>query len=65
MLNDRLKTALLAIASLGLISGAGLWMAGLPEPAALAWSAGVVPVLAACLMKVPAFVRNKSHRQAF
>jgi cation transport ATPase len=52
MLNDRLKTALLAIASLGLISGAGLWMAGLPEPAALAWSAGVVPVLAALVIEI-------------
>jgi heavy metal translocating P-type ATPase len=52
MLNDRIKTALLAIALLGLISGAGLWMAGLPEFTALAWSAGVVPVLAALVIEI-------------
>ena len=52
MLDDRLKTALLAIALLGLISGAGLWMAGLPEFAALARSAGVVPVLAALVIEI-------------
>ncbi len=52
MLNDRLKIALLGLALLGLISGAGLWMAGLPEFAALAWSAGVVPVLAALVIEI-------------
>jgi len=52
MLHDRLKTALLATALLGLISGAGLWMAGLPEFAALARSAGVVPVLTALVIEI-------------
>lgn len=52
MAHDRQKTALLVIALLGLMSGTGLWLAGLPEPAALAWSAGVVPVLAALIIEI-------------
>ena len=52
MFNDRLKTVLLAIASLGLVAGLGLLMAGLPEQADLVWMAGVVPVLAALLIEI-------------
>ncbi len=52
LLQDRLKTVLLAIATLGLVAGLGLMVAGLPKPAALAWSAGVVPVLAALLVEI-------------
>lgn len=52
MRHDRLKTALLAIALLGLTSGVGLWLAGLQTLAALAWSAGVVPVLAALVTEI-------------
>ena len=52
LLHDRLKTVLLAIAALGLVAGLGLMATGLPEPAALAWSAGVVPVLAALLIEI-------------
>ena len=52
LLHDRLKTVLLAIATFGLVAGIALMVAGLPEPAALAWSAGVVPVLAALLVEI-------------
>lgn len=52
LFHDRLKTALLAIAALGLVAGLGLMLAGLPELAALAWSAAVVPVLAALLVEI-------------
>ena len=52
LLQDRLKTGLLAIATLGLVAGLELMVAGLPKPAALAWSAGVVPVLAALLIEI-------------
>ena len=52
MLNDRLKTALLAISLLGLLFGGGLWIAGLPGSAHLAWSAGVVPVFAALITEI-------------
>ena len=52
LLHDRLKTVLLAIATLGLVTGLGLMVVGLPKPAALAWSAGVVPVLAALLVEI-------------
>ena len=52
LLHDRLKTVLLAIATLGLVAGLGLMVVGLPEPAALAWLAGVAPVLAALLVEI-------------
>ena len=51
-IRDHLKTSLLAIAALGLVAGLALMVAGLPEPAAVAWSAGVVPVLAALLIEI-------------
>ncbi|MGY9047664.1 MAG: heavy metal translocating P-type ATPase [Rhodobacterales bacterium] len=50
--NDRLKTFLLALAALGLIAGIALFYAGQPELAALAWSAGVLPVLAALVVEI-------------
>ena len=49
---DRLNVGLLAIALIGLVFGLGLSLAGLPEPAAFVWSAGVVPVLAALLVEI-------------
>lgn len=52
LFNDRLKSALLAVATLGLFTGLGLWFIGLPETAALVWSAGVVPVLVALLIEI-------------
>lgn len=51
-LRDRLKTFLLAIAGLGLIAGLVLSVAGLPGPAAYAWTAGVIPVLAALVFEI-------------
>jgi heavy metal translocating P-type ATPase len=52
MFHDRVKTGLLGIALLGLLCGSGLWLAGLPEQAALAWSAGVLPVLVALVIEI-------------
>ena len=48
---DRRKL-LLAVALLGLVSGLVLWAAGRPELAAIAWAAGVAPVLAALLVEI-------------
>ncbi|OYY13648.1 MAG: cadmium-translocating P-type ATPase [Rhizobiales bacterium 35-68-8] len=50
--HDRLNVALLAIALLGLLTGLGCWMAGQPHFAALAWSAGVIPVLAGLVVEI-------------
>lgn len=52
LLRDRLKTSLLAVAGLGLVAGLVLGAAGLPGPAAYAWSAGVIPVLAALVVEI-------------
>ena len=52
LLQDRLKVALLVIALLGLVSGLGLWVAGKPDLATIAWAAGVIPVLAALLVEI-------------
>ncbi|MGB5069215.1 MAG: heavy metal translocating P-type ATPase, partial [Albidovulum sp.] len=49
---DRLNVALLVVALGGLLTGLGLMAAGLPERAALAWMAGVVPVLAALSVEI-------------
>ena len=51
-LRDRLSIALLVIALMGLLSGLGLMLAGLQETAALAWSAGVIPVLVALIVEI-------------
>ena len=52
MLEDRADVALLAVAVLGLLSGLGLLAAGRPDAAALAFGAGVIPVLAALLAQI-------------
>ena len=52
LLRDRLKTSLLVLAALGLVAGLGLLFAGLPQLATVAWSVGVVPVLAALLVEI-------------
>ncbi|MHC5654866.1 heavy metal translocating P-type ATPase [Stappia sp. ICDLI1TA098] len=52
MFQDRLKVALLAIALLGLLSGLGLWLAGQPDLAAMAWATGVIPILAALIIEI-------------
>lgn len=52
MVRDRLKTALLAIAALGLTVGLALGAAGQADLATLAWSAGVIPVLAALVAEI-------------
>lgn len=49
---DRLNVALLFIALAGLVTGLALRLAGLPDLAALTWSAGVVPVLAALAVEI-------------
>lgn len=52
MAQDRLKTALLAIAALGLTAGLALWAAGRADLATMAWSVGVIPVLAALVAEI-------------
>ncbi|MDN5569521.1 MAG: HAD-IC family P-type ATPase, partial [Paracoccus sp. (in: a-proteobacteria)] len=52
MFHNRLKTALLGIATLGLVAGLALWAAGLGDLATLVWSAGVIPVLAALVVEI-------------
>ncbi|MEM5494238.1 heavy metal translocating P-type ATPase [Hoeflea sp. AS16] len=51
-LQDRLKVALLVISLTGLIAGLVLSLAGFPQAADLAWSAGVIPVLAGLLAEI-------------
>ena len=51
-LQDRLKVGLLAIALAGLIAGLGLSFAGFAGAADLAWSSGVVPVLAGLVFEI-------------
>lgn len=52
MFADRGNLALLAVALLGLLSGLGFMAAGHPDAAALAFSGGVIPVLAALLVEI-------------
>lgn len=52
LLHDRLNIALLTIALLGLLSGLGLMLAGRGDLAAIAWTAGVLPVLAALVFEI-------------
>ena len=52
LLHDRLNVALLTAALVGLVSGLGLLAAGNPNLAAIAWAAGVIPVLAALLVEI-------------
>jgi heavy metal translocating P-type ATPase len=51
-LHDRLNVALLTIALVGLTSGLVLMLAGQAPLAILAWSTGVLPVLAALLVEI-------------
>ncbi len=52
VLRDRVKSALLAIAALGLVAGLGLMAAGLRDAATLVMAAGVVPVLLALVVEI-------------
>ena len=49
---DRLKTALLLVAVVGLLSGLAFYFAGRKDVAGIAWLTGVVPVLAALLVEI-------------
>lgn len=49
---DRLKTALLLVAVLGLAAGLALYLAGWTGVARIAWFVGVVPVLVALLVEI-------------
>jgi hypothetical protein len=44
--------ALLIIALLGLAAGVGLYLAGKPDLARIAWAGGVIPVLAALVVEI-------------
>src|SRR5690349_6261813 len=44
--------ALLIIALLGLAAGVGLYLAGKPDFARIAWTGGVIPVLAALVVEI-------------
>jgi heavy metal translocating P-type ATPase len=52
LFHDRLNVALLVIALLGLVSGLGLLVAGQAHLATMAWTAGVIPVLAALFVEI-------------
>ena len=52
LFRNRLNAALLAIALIGLVTGLGLMLAGRHAFAQIAWSAGVVPVLAALIAEI-------------
>ncbi|WP_306752316.1 heavy metal translocating P-type ATPase [Paracoccus actinidiae] len=49
---DLLKTGLLAVALAGLVAGFALHLASRPDLARIAWTAGVLPVLAALLAEI-------------
>ncbi|OCW56966.1 heavy metal translocating P-type ATPase [Hoeflea olei] len=52
LIHNRLAALLLAVAALGLAVGLVLLAAGMPERAALAWVAGVLPVLAVLVVEI-------------
>lgn len=52
LFHDRLNVALLGLAFLGLVSGLAFWLVGQPDFATIAWTAGVVPVLAALCVEI-------------
>ena len=58
MFHDRPRIFLLTLSALGLGVGAALWLAGLPEPARVAWGGGVVPVLAALCVEMIGCLRK-------
>ncbi|WP_211242259.1 hypothetical protein [Paracoccus gahaiensis] len=60
MLADRANLALLAVALLGLLFGLGLMAVGRPGAATLAFSGGVIPVLAALLVEI---LRSLARRE--
>jgi heavy metal translocating P-type ATPase len=49
---DRLVTALLIIAALGLITGSVLWLSGRVDTADIVWALGVCPVLAVLVIDI-------------
>lgn len=51
-LTDRFKTAILLMAATGLIAGLAFYFTGQPDVANLVWIAGVVPALAALVVKI-------------
>lgn len=55
---DRLKTALLLIATTSLIAGLGVLGSGRPDAAKLIWIAGVVPALAALGIEILRSLRS-------
>ncbi len=56
--NDRFKTTILLLATLGLIAGLGFYFAGKPDTANLIWIAGVVPALAALVFEILRSLRS-------
>ena len=52
LFHDRLNVALLGLALLGLVSGLAFWLLGQLDYAAIAWTAGVLPVLAALVVEI-------------
>ncbi len=52
MTRDRLNIALLVIALFGLVAGLGFMLTGEPDRAAIAWTTGVLPVLAALVIEI-------------
>ncbi|MGO4854533.1 heavy metal translocating P-type ATPase [Phaeovulum sp. W22_SRMD_FR3] len=52
MMQDRLKVLLLAVATLGLAVGLGLWTMALPGAAAVVWTLGVIPVLIGLVVEI-------------
>ena len=52
LFHDRVNVALLGLALLGLVSGLVFWLVGQPDFATIAWTAGVVPVLAALCVEI-------------
>ena len=49
---DRVKTAILLLSLAGLLSGLGLYFAGRPDMASIAWMVGVLPALVALLIEI-------------
>ena len=52
LFHDRLNIALLTVATLGLLSGLGLLLMDRADMATVAWTVGVIPVLAALVVEI-------------
>jgi heavy metal translocating P-type ATPase len=52
LLYNRLNIALLGLAGLGLMSGLAFMLSGQPDAAHIAWTVGVIPVLAALCLEI-------------